>query len=164
MRPRCSGAEVNRDGFQPRSNWRKDRVTNASEAVFEKRFAASPSALRDIRAAVQSFTSECGARTPCANDIVLAVDEACQNIIRHAYSGEMGEIVLQMQCSDGVLVISLIDFAPAVDKDKVRGRDLDDVKPGGLGTHFIHEVMDRVEFVDAPPDCGNMLRMVKRIE
>jgi sigma-B regulation protein RsbU (phosphoserine phosphatase) len=139
-------------------------VTNASEAVFEERFSASPRALREIRAAVQSFTGDCGAATACANDIVLAVDEACQNIIRHAYSGELGEIILRMECSDGKLVISLIDFAPEVDKTKVRGRDLDDVKPGGLGTHFIHEVMDRVEFVEAPPDCGNMLRMVKRIE
>ena len=135
----------------------------SAKAIFEERFAASPSALREIRAAVQQVTEDCGAPTPCANDIVLAVDEACQNIIRHAYSGEPGDIVLRIERSADDLVISLIDFAPEVDVNEVRGRELDDVKPGGLGTHFIREVMDRVEFVEAPPDCGNMLRMVKRI-
>ena len=42
-------------------------------------------------------------------------------------------------------------------------RERDDLRPGGLGTHFIGEVMDEVEFMPPPADGGNLLRMVKRI-
>jgi anti-sigma regulatory factor (Ser/Thr protein kinase) len=129
----------------------------------EIRFPALSSALREIRAVVRETVLAQGAKEPCADDIVLAIDEACQNIIRHSYAGAEGEIVIRIERSDGELVISLIDFAPRVDPAAVRGRDLDDVKPGGLGTHLIQETMDDVGFVDAPPGCGNMLRMVKRI-
>ena len=45
----------------------------------------------------------------------------------------------------------------------MKPRDLDDVRPGGLGTHFMAEVMDRVEFLTPPEGGGNLLRMVKRI-
>jgi len=50
-----------------------------------------------------------------------------------------------------------------VDVSKVKPRDLEDIRPGGLGTHFIREVMDEVEFLRPPNDSGNILRMVKRI-
>jgi sigma-B regulation protein RsbU (phosphoserine phosphatase) len=96
---------------------------------------------------------------------VLAVDEACQNVIRHAYGKEReGEIVLRIEQRGDELILSLIDFAPPIDPAKVQPRDLDDVRPGGLGTHLIREVMDSAEFVEPPAGCGNLLRMVKRIE
>ena len=132
--------------------------------AFEGRFQAQASSLREIRGAVHSTCEDLGVAEACAHDVVLAVDEACQNIIRHAYSGESGEILVRIARKDADLVINLIDFAPEIDPASIRPRDLDDVKPGGLGTHLIAEIMDRVEFVDAPPDCGNMLLMVKRIE
>ena len=137
---------------------------SGKDQSFEGRYNAHPSLLREIRSAVQRVTTRFGASEACAEDIVLAVDEACQNIIRHAYSGGAGEIVLRIERRGGELLISLIDFAPQIDPGTVRGRDLDDLKPGGLGTHLMAEVMDEVEFVDAPPDCGNMLRMTKRIQ
>jgi sigma-B regulation protein RsbU (phosphoserine phosphatase) len=62
------------------------------------------------------------------------------------------------------LVFSLVDWAPRTDPRRVQPRSLEDVRPGGLGTHLIQEVMDSAEFVEPPPGCGNLLRMVKRIE
>jgi sigma-B regulation protein RsbU (phosphoserine phosphatase) len=95
----------------------------------------------------------------------LAVDEACQNIIRHAYGDQgEGDIVLEIDRKGAELVFSLIDFAPPTDPSQVRPRDLEDVRPGGLGTHLIQEVMDGAEFVEPPPGCGNLFRMVKRID
>jgi sigma-B regulation protein RsbU (phosphoserine phosphatase) len=51
-----------------------------------------------------------------------------------------------------------------VDPAQVRPRDLDDLRPGGLGTHLMREAMDECEFVEPPPGCSNLLRMVKRIQ
>jgi sigma-B regulation protein RsbU (phosphoserine phosphatase) len=133
--------------------------------VLSFRIAASVDRLRRIREEVREAAVSCGCSTECAADVVMAVDEACQNVIRHAYGKEReGEIVLRIERRGHELVLSLIDFAPPVDPAKVQPRDLDDVRPGGLGTHLIREVMDSAEFVEPPPGCGNLLRMVKRIE
>ena len=93
----------------------------------------------------------------------MAVDEACQNIIRHAYRGSGGEIVLSVRCDDGELVLSLVDFAPRIDPSKVKPRDLTDVRPGGLGTHFIREIMDDARMERAADGRGNVLDLTKRI-
>ncbi len=94
----------------------------------------------------------------------MAVDEACQNVIRHAYRNDPdGEIELEIEHHGDELVLSLRDFAPEIDPDRVRPRDLDDVRPGGIGTHLIREVMDRAEFLRPESGRGNLLRMRKRI-
>lgn len=95
----------------------------------------------------------------------MAVDEACQNVIRHGYRWDPeGTIVLEIERHGDDLVLSLRDFAPKVDPARVKPRDLDETRPGGLGTHLIRTVMDRAEFVPTPRERGNLLRLVKRIE
>ena len=73
------------------------------------------------------------------------------------------DILLEIERIGDELVVSLTDFAPRVDPERVKPRALDDLRPGGLGTHLMRQVMDRVEFEEPPPGCGNLLRMVKRI-
>ena len=97
-------------------------------------------------------------------DVVLAVDEACQNVIRHAYAGrEDGEMEIAVHCHGDDLIIRLQDFAPPVDEATVKPRDLDDIRPGGLGTHFIRQIMDDVRFMTPPAGVGNLLQLTKRI-
>ena len=116
-----------------------------------------------MRDAVRASLLGCGTEPACAEDCVMAVDEACQNIIRHGYCGAAGDILLEIERVGDELVVSLTDFAPRVDPERVKPRALDDLRPGGLGTHLMRQVMDRVEFAEPPPGCGNLLRMVKRI-
>ena len=128
------------------------------------RFAARPERLGEVRDAVAEACRTAGCQEPCTRDVVLAVDEACQNVIRHAYRGDPdGEIEVEMSRDGERLVIYLRDFAPRVDPEAIRPRKLDDVRPGGLGTHFIQELMDEETYLDASPGPGNLLRMVKRI-
>lgn len=133
--------------------------------VLELRFAARAAELKKMRSAVREYLHAQGCGEECANDVVLAVDEACQNVIRHAYcDGEPGPIELRVERADGALVISIRDEAPTVDPDCLeRSRRLEDVRPGGLGTHFMKSVMDEVGFVDLPEGEGNLLRMVKNL-
>ncbi len=129
------------------------------------RVPARANQLRRVREAVRKAVDGCGLSPNDADDVVLAVDEACQNVIRHAYKSEPdGEMVLEIDRSGTELIFSLRDFAPPIDPDKVRPRDLDDVRPGGLGTHLIRRVMDEADFAETPPGGGNLLRMVKRID
>ena len=99
-----------------------------------------------------------------ADDVVLAIDEACQNVIRHAYcDDDVGDIEISIRLEDGALIVDLRDFADPVDPDCVKGeRDLEEVRPGGLGTHFMRSVMDDVEFIECT-ESGNWLRMRKHL-
>jgi sigma-B regulation protein RsbU (phosphoserine phosphatase) len=128
------------------------------------RFPARPERLGAMREAVEAACREAGCGESCTRDVVLAVDEACQNVIRHAYAGDPdGEIELEITRDGDRLVVLVRDFAPPSDPASVHPRDLADVRPGGLGTHFIHELMDEEELRPVEPGPGNLLRMVKRI-
>ena len=128
------------------------------------RFAARPERLGEMREALADACRGAGCAEGCTRDVVLAVDEACQNVIRHAYRGQEGEIDLEMSRDGDRLVIYLRDFAPPVDPAVIRPRDLGDVRPGGLGTHFIQALMDEEELRPADSGPGNLLRMTKRIQ
>lgn len=147
------------------------------ESLLKLHFSSKADRLKLVRAAVGKTAEMCGFLDDSIHDTVIAVDEACQNVIRHAYAGrEDGKIELEIfrksasASASGkesgaaeAIVILLRDYAAPVDVSKIKPRDLDDIRPGGLGTHFIREVMDEVEFLRPPNDSGNILRMVKRI-
>ncbi len=135
------------------------------ETLLELRFPARADRLKLVRGGIRAAARMCGFNDATAQSIVLAVDEACQNIIVHGYKGRAdGEIVLGVfRCRNGILV-RLRDFAPPVDPTKIKPRALDDIKPGKLGSHFIHEIMDSVAFRPVPDGTGNLLEMIKRTD
>jgi sigma-B regulation protein RsbU (phosphoserine phosphatase) len=142
------------------------------DKLFTYRFAARAELLQGARNAAREYLKSQGIAQTSINDIVLAVDEACQNIIRHAYRDpDKGDIVLDMAmkaCEDPTsrlrtLVIHVRDFAPEIDAITVAPRKLDDTRPGGLGTHFIREIMDEVAYLRPSEGIGNLLRMTKEI-
>lgn len=135
------------------------------EKIFQLRVTAKANRLRLIRNTVRETASFCGFSEDDTRDIVLAVDEACQNVIRHAYGHEgEGDIAIEFRHRPDAMILYIRDFADPVDISKIKPRDLDDLRPGGLGTHLIGEVMDEVDFLPPPIDGGNLLRLVKKIE
>jgi len=130
----------------------------------ELRFPARPDELRGMRDALRERLRAWRLDEECASDVVMAVDEACQNVIRHAYRGEPdGFIELEVRCTGDELQIAVRDFAPPVDPARIRPRSLDEVRPGGLGTHLIRSAMDHTELGKPPSGPGNLLRMVKKL-
>jgi sigma-B regulation protein RsbU (phosphoserine phosphatase) len=92
------------------------------------------------------------------------VNEACMNIVQHAAPGRAGtQIGLELLKHGATLIFHVLDDAPPIDVSKVEPRPLDDVRPGGLGVHFMREIMDQVEFLTPPAGFGNFLRMKKAI-
>lgn len=128
------------------------------------RVPSQPERLRLIRTVIAEASRSSGCSHDCVRDIVLAVDEACQNIIRHAYGGDPDrEIYLDIRLDEDHIVFDIVDFADRVDVEKIQPRNLDDIRPGGLGTHFIKECMDKTEYLPPPEGAGNLLRMMKKI-
>ncbi len=140
-------------------------VDDSLETLLELRFPARADRLKLVRGGVRAAARMCGFNDATAQSIVLAVDEACQNVIVHGYKGRAdGEIVLGVfRRRDGILV-RLRDFAPPVDPAKIKPRALDDIRPGKLGSHFIQEIMDSVEFRPSPDGTGNLLEMIRRTD
>ena len=127
-------------------------------------FLSRAEKLKPLREAVRQMAAAQGCSSENLDCLIMAINEACMNVMQHAYNGdENGEIVLEFYRDDDELIVRVRDFADKVDRDTIKSRDLDDVRPGGLGVHFIHKVMDVVEYKDIPDEQGNILEMRKRI-
>jgi len=138
---------------------------DTGELLIELRVRSRPDRLRLVRAAISEAGAVCGAGERCLNDLVIAVNEACQNVIRHAYGGRPDEdIIVVARREGGRLIVDVVDFAEPVDERSIRPRRLDELRPGGLGTHFIHQCVDEVRFEPPPAGAGNRLRLIKRIQ
>ncbi|MDP2158050.1 MAG: ATP-binding protein [Nitrospirota bacterium] len=117
------------------------------------------SLIRDVTA---RFCMTCGLDEETVGQIKLAVDEACSNVIKYAYRGDTSkDIVVKYGSSKKQISIIIEDSGEKADPGKIQGRDLDDVRPGGLGMHFIRRVFDLVEF-DPKKVKGNRLLLMKQ--
>jgi sigma-B regulation protein RsbU (phosphoserine phosphatase) len=127
-------------------------------------FPARAESLAEVRAAVQRALATQHIDARIAARIVLAIDEACANIIRHAYRGcGDGRIALRIERHRERLRFRLRDRAPAVDPGCVKPRDLSECRPGGLGINIIDETMDHWRLRPLKRHCGNVLTMVRRL-
>jgi len=128
---------------------------------------SDPSCLRVVRGAVEKMAGLQGFAEADVAAIVLAVDEALSNVIKHAYHGAAdGEICIRLEpvatADRAGIQVTVRDFGQGADPAAIHGRDLDEVRPGGLGVHIIRTVMDEVQY-SRSEDGGMKLRMVKYI-
>jgi serine/threonine-protein kinase RsbW len=147
-------------------------VSPASEDGFllKLELHSDPQLLCVVRGALERLTEVFGFSPPDRRSVTRAVDEALTNIIRHCYNGRTDQPI-EVYCSrvpprvferaDG-LEILLCDQGPAIDPAKLRGRRLDEIKPGGLGLHFIRQSMDIVEYQRV--GSTNRFRLVKYLQ
>ena len=105
---------------------------------------------------VRNFAREIFDQSPMLqmqkDELVLAIAEAAQNIVKHAYKDiENTNDTMQIKISfkDNELEIGFFDKGKPVSEENVKHRKLDDVKPGGLGTYFIQQIMDEVVFKES---------------
>ena len=114
-------------------------------------FPANTETLAAVRSAVHAAARAAGAAPDCADEIVLAVNEACMNIIQHGYRFTADQVFhIELAVADGTLEILLCDNGEAVSERQLKPRALDDVRPGGLGVHFIRALTDTMAYL--PPD------------
>ncbi len=129
---------------------------------------SNPKWLSVVRGTVERLTETLGFPAVQVRSITRAVDEALTNIVRHAYGNRPDQPIAMyfrktQRGHDGAvqqgLEILLCDQGSAVDMNKLRGRPLKQIRPGGLGLHWIRQAMDTVEFTRKGPT--NQLRLVK---
>lgn len=122
---------------------------------------SEPRLLNILRAVVKFRAQEAGFSKPDAEYLALAIDEAAANVIRHTYGGNCSApLALELRKLPDRLEFILEDGGPKVCEDQIRPRSLDELRPGGLGTFFIHSFMDECSY-DPNFKEGNRLKLVK---
>jgi serine/threonine-protein kinase RsbW len=111
---------------------------------------------------VESVCQAGGLDQTATNAVVLAVNEATSNIIRHAHR-DCPATPLQLQCRllpDGI-EIQLMDEGPSFDLSNVPHLDPGELRVGGRGVFLMRQLMDELT-VEPRKQGGNVMRMVKR--
>ena len=134
------------------------------EKLLDQTFPATSEALSELRATLRDACQRAGCGEECGEQVVLAINEACMNIIQHGYAFADGQsFTLRLSVDDAVLVVLLLDNGQAVTDADLRPRALDELRPGGLGVRFMRELMDGVAYQPAPEGFTNCLQLSKRI-
>ncbi|MFG0330976.1 MAG: ATP-binding protein [Phycisphaerales bacterium] len=126
---------------------------------------SQPRYLAGARAMIASVAQRLGFPEGDCGQIALALDEALCNVINHGYQRDPnGRIWISVwpmnDTSEGVRIL-IEDEGRKVDPEQIRARDLDEIRPGGLGVYIINRIMDRVEYRQRP-EKGMSLLMEKR--
>ena len=132
----------------------------------KKDFLVSSASLKDVRAFSRNVFEKFKIDEDLREELVLAIAEAAQNIVKHAYKdfpNTQDRMVVRISCKDEVLEISFFDKGKPVEESKVKHRAIDDIKPGGLGTFFIQEIMDSIKFEPGKKPWINNLVLTKKL-
>ena len=140
--------------------------TAQSNHTEKKDFLVRSSSLKDVRVFCREVFEKLHIQEDLKDELVLAIAEAAQNIVKHAFKNAASPnelMVVQISCENNKLQIAFYDRGTPVDPKKVKHREIDNVKPGGLGTFFIQEIMDAVEFKDGKKPWINHLVLTKQL-
>jgi serine/threonine-protein kinase RsbW len=128
---------------------------------------SQPRFLAPARAMLASLAQRLGFPDSHCGQISLAIDEAISNVIKHGYDrrpdGRIWISAWHLEAPRAGLRIEVDDLARQVEPETIRSRDLEDIRPGGLGVHIIKEVMDECRY-EKRAGGGMKLTMVKYID
>jgi serine/threonine-protein kinase RsbW len=128
-----------------------------------KEFPVESSSLKQIRNFARDVLAKDNMFNTTKDDVVLALAEAAQNVVKHAYNGKPTGDTMRVEISfkDNQLIIEIYDKGKPVIPENIKPRKIDDIKPGGLGTFFIGQIMDEVIFKTSRNDWVNHLILTK---
>ena len=127
---------------------------------------SDPQLLGPVRGMVKASAEKLGFDADTASHLCLAVDEGLANIIRHGYQSDHEQPIWMSiwfeSGDDAGLTIHIEDEAQQVDPSTIRSRNLEEVRPGGLGVHLIQEIMDECVW-EKRGDKGMILKLRKKL-
>ena len=131
-----------------------------------KDFIVSTSSLKEVRVFSREVFEKINIPQEQKDELVLAIAEAAQNIVKHGYKdieSTTDKMQIRISLKSGELEIGFFDKGKPVVPGNVQHRKLDDIKPGGLGTFFIKQIMDEAVFKKDQKGWVNHLVLSKKI-
>jgi serine/threonine-protein kinase RsbW len=139
----------------------------AIERAFTLQVPSSTENLALIREFVTTVGQQAGMTEAEIGKIELAVDEACANVIEHAYGHDSSkEVIIRANIDDDAITFWIVDTGKGFDPTQIAQKELEKLiqerKDGGLGLRLIKKLMDEVQY-EIVPGQKNELRMIKRL-
>lgn len=143
---------------------RKRNLKTEKEKIKQKKLVIKSKTenLSELREFVRSSAEEVGIPSEVIDDIILAVDEASTNIIKHAYkSYPDGEIIVKLKYSHKKFTVVIRDHGIPFEASKVPDPDLQKYyrqhRIGGLGMYLMKTLMDEVKYISIPGEYNQVL-------
>ena len=126
-------------------------------------FKIESASLKEVRVFAREVFKKSTIFEKHTDDLVLALAEAAQNIVKHGYNNQPteDEMKIIIKFDSNILSMELMDKGKPVVPSNIKPRDLDDIKSGGLGTFFIGQIMDEVVFKTTKINWVNHLILTK---
>ena len=131
-----------------------------------KDFVVHSSNLKEVRIFSREVFEKINLPQEQKDELVLAIAEAAQNIVKHAYKDveeTNDKMQIKISFKGNQLEIGFFDKGKPVIPENIQHRKLDDIKPGGLGTFFIKQIMDEAIFKKNQKGWVNHLVLTKTI-
>jgi len=125
-----------------------------------KDFSVNSKSLKEVREFSREIISKSPILEESKEELVLAIGEAAQNIVKHAYKDNLDtndKMQIKISFKNKILEIGFFDKGKPIVEENIKHRSLDDIKPGGLGTYFIQQIMDEVVFKEATGWHNNLV-------
>ena len=125
-----------------------------------KDFSVNSKSLKEVREFSRKIISKSPILEESKEELVLAIGEAAQNIVKHAYKDNLDtndKMQIKISFKNKILEIGFFDKGKPIVEENIKHRSLDDIKPGGLGTYFIQQIMDEVVFKEATGWHNNLI-------
>jgi len=146
----------------------KSMNTNLNHIAKFKTFSKTEN-LESIRSFVFENSTNFGFNEYKAEELVLAVDEACTNLIKHAYKYNAEDsIIVEINSNENIFIVNIIDFSPSFDPRFVEDPDMkeyrDEYKKGGLGIFIMKSLVDSVDYqITNNGRIKNILTLTKQL-
>lgn len=130
-----------------------------------KLFSASRSELKTMRSFIKEFLVENKINNKIHDNVILAVGELLNNILEHGYNfiEDNNKIRIDLSCSKNEFIFKFFDNGNLVDIEKLKSRELEDIRPGGLGIFIIKEIFDEISRFKNQENWNNLLLVKKKI-
>lgn len=124
-------------------------------------FTSDPEQLCHVREHVRRFLESLPLDETERYLMLMGIDEACSNIIRHAYHNASGKrIQIELRASKQEFLCRLRDYGTPADPARFRVRKMNEGEAGGMGYHLMHRAFDDVDY--RPQKRGTELRLSRR--
>ncbi|MDQ1376884.1 MAG: serine/threonine-protein kinase RsbW [Acidimicrobiaceae bacterium] len=118
------------------------------------------------RKALAVYLREFGAPVPVIDDVILAMDEACSNVLQHAYPhGHDNMFLLRADLQRDKILIEVEDEGVGFDimTNRIRLGEDGHLAASGRGLEVMRRLMTTVEVESPTPAGGTRLRLVRQL-
>lgn len=123
--------------------------------------------LKKIRSFIIKHAKSFGFNDSESQNIALAVDEACSNLIKHAFKFDSEKkILIEIEKNSRFFTVKIMDDGAPFNPLEVEAPNMEDYfreyKIGGLGIQIMRKIMDEITYLPSKPSQGNNILTLKK--